>query len=144
MNALRAGVAVLAVAAGSVAAPASAAGAPVVRETSAWVQTQDESVCGGEVVPVTFAGTMTVSSVRAGSWLRVSTELAWEQGGVRYTGRATGGFSAPPSGRATTYRIHGSAVGEDGVRVHIAEVVHAVWSDGEPQVRVEFERVRCH
>jgi hypothetical protein len=73
----------------------------------------------------------------------VRTDLRWEQGGVQFTGRANGGFSAPPSGRATTYRIHGSSVGEDRARVHIAEVVHAVWSGGAPTVRVEFERVVC-
>lgn len=142
MTALRACLAAAVVVTGS-AAPA-AADAPVQRETSAWTVTQDESVCGGAVVPVTFDGTMTMRSVRSGSWLRVHTDLSWYQDGVRFTGRATGGFSEPPSGRTTTYRIHGSAVGDDGVKVHIAEVVHAVRSNGALQVRVEFERVRCH
>ena len=138
----RAGLLALAVAAGSAAAPAVAE-APVVRDTTAWTATQDEAMCGGQVVPVTYEGTLTVREVRGGSWLRVRTDLRWEQGGVRYAGHASGGFSAPPSGRVTTYRIHGSAVGTNGVRVHLAEVVHAVWSDGEPTVRVEFDRVVC-
>lgn len=125
------------------AAPAAVAEAPVLRVTSAWTQVEQAAGCDGEPVEVTYDGTLVLMSVGDGLWLRARADFRFEQDGVLYTGRSGAGFTAPPSGRSTTYRFQGSAVGEDGGRVHVHEIVHAVWSGGVPQVRVELERVDC-
>lgn len=119
------------------------AGGPVERGTTAWSAVEEQVVCGGAVALVVYDGTITTTALDEAVWVRARTALRWEQDGSVYAGRATAAFLLPPSGRASTYRFQGTAVGTDGTRVHVHEVVHAVWSDGVPELRVELERVDC-
>ncbi len=129
------------------AVPAAAAGPVVV--TEALELTQTERMCGGEEVPVRYAGEIRTTSLDTGSgaagWSsRFRADLSWEQQGRTYEARMTGQFAVQPGGRTSTYRFVANGRDSSGGRVHLLEVVHARWAEDEvPEVLVEVERISC-
>lgn len=126
-----------------------AAASPPLRTDEVLDVVQLEYMCEGELVPVSLTGrlrTTELSPAGAGEGLRVqaAVELRWEQDGVDYTASAQVSFLLAPGGRTSTYRFIGSGSGDDGSRVRLHEVVHAVWSDdGVPRLLVETDLVEC-